>query len=1096
MGTNITPANLRGFLLPHEMTSAQIWTAQATYTEADKKSGDALASTGSKLVIETTGTQSENIEIKTQKGGTAGESGGFVWRAPDTSADYFGETSPQVITGFEYLEYYNTPSKVANPPSALAVSDGSILVAWQNSGTTDSGIRVKRKAPGAATFSAAVTVYNNTTAALLGETGISPALCELPDGSILLVHWVTRGVETAQLYSHRSTDKGASWTQVSSGALRIPSFMPVNPVYVTNELGRLWIAEYQGQIMLIGEVISSGVTVPAGTPIKNALFQAASVDEGTSFIEVGGLNKYLENENIYQPSMFRTGSGFGLTYIQQNRATLNFDLVYVELPHAFFPLSDRSSLGSYLTLKATINGYTLTGGSPDEFNYGGSASWTDAGQGVSDSQPVVFNVNTLTTTLSSVVGIAANGRNCLFSNFAAAPGVADLSLVACYLGGWTDLCLPSTIQSRTGIANRSGMERVWLPFDFPDTSPLFAVSGGGSASLDSDGLDLDSTTVIGQEKYYTGTFLTPSTVGAVCSFAVRADAGGSIASDQRAWRMIWDDAAFKFDFSIRISTTQIRVRDNQGAADLATVTVGGAILSTSGAEFVLAVKRNSTTNNVYLSVWYRGLDQVSPKNWTNILNHQLLATIAGGAPSRSILWGHLGIPTLVNMESHWTGWSANFTQGDRDGLSDGLPLPAPRPYPRTSQYAYITEGLFITSKDGPAFEGDTYTIAPRSDYAIDRIFYASSPSPAVQWRSEAAGAGSSVPENFIPILWDSALTTQDSDPGCDLIAIHLSGINFRRFKIEANSGGSWIVLADVSTAAGDFSLANYARNGSSFIGNDGAKKPYFFHQEAQNFIIQTDTGGATPITVFRRVSQNTSGVFHQSATVKRGVLQASGVQSSDPTSGDFKLLPDRVTIIISLAGTKFSALGIRILSQKTIDDDFRIGQLLAGPVAVVAPQYGRGRSISYEPNTELLEQQDGTLRGRKLGDGRRVLSVAWSDPVDMSAFFPFDSTADPDYFQGRSTIGAEAVANYGSVPFDSLGYLREMAGAFRPVVYLPKVPVMDAVDTWRMMRRYSEHLPGVIDGDISIDHVVGDELSGGRSGEAFRVSTVTLREII
>ena len=78
MGTNITPANLRGFLLPHEMSSAQIWTAQATYTEADKKSGDALASTGSKLVIETTGTQSENIEIKTQKGGTAGESGGFV----------------------------------------------------------------------------------------------------------------------------------------------------------------------------------------------------------------------------------------------------------------------------------------------------------------------------------------------------------------------------------------------------------------------------------------------------------------------------------------------------------------------------------------------------------------------------------------------------------------------------------------------------------------------------------------------------------------------------------------------------------------------------------------------------------------------------------------------------------------------------------------------------------------------------------------------------------------------------------------------------------------------------------------------------------
>ena len=245
----------------------------------------------------------------------------------------------------------------------------------------------------------------------------------------------------------------------------------------------------------------------------------------------------------------------------------------------------------------------------------------------------------------------------------------------------------------------------------------------------------------------------------------------------------------------------------------------------------------------------------------------------------------------------------------------------------------------------------------------------------------------------------------------------------------------------------------------------------------------------------RRINANSEGRFNAAVNNRRSVIRCSDVATGDPTSGSLKIIPDRVTVVISLNGQKFSALGIRIIAQATVDDDFRIGGLIAGPVHIVAPQYGRGRSVSWEANSEIYESTDGTMRTRKLGDGQRVATVAWTDPVDMSALFPLDiSTADPDYWLARDPAGGLAVANYGSEPFDMLGYARSVAGSYRPVVYIPRLPTSGG-RVVHLLRREAEHIPGLITSDISIDHVVGDELTGNKEGEAFRVSTVTIREI-
>tara|TARA_Y100001938_G_scaffold145709_1_gene222978 strand:- start:289 stop:3666 length:3378 start_codon:yes stop_codon:yes gene_type:complete len=1124
MATNTTPSAIRGFLLPYEFTTDSLWGAQSTYTEASKSAGDAIASTGSKLIVDTFGDQTTAIDLLTDLGGTPGQRGGFIWRESAGPSAYYGQTSPQALTGYEVLRYGSTgaPIVTCGPPSALALSDGSILVAYEEDGAIGSGIYVDRKLPGATTYSGAVQVYNNAVAPVQAS---HPAMCELLDGSVLLVHWASgAGLfnDSAQFYSYRSTDQGATWTRISTGALRSPSYVPINPVLITNVLGRIHLAQYQGQVMLMAEIVTS-----VASAIKNVIYQAASVDGGASFVQIGD---YTENENFYAVSLFSTDQGFGFTTVKYLQATGTYTGYYANFPHAFYPVAQVAGLDTYVAIKSGMNGYTLVGGTPNEFNYGASAGWSDsagvlyavfssrvtmergaifmliseddgstwspAGQMVTGTQDKIFNVDTLTTTPTNLSGINGAGRNMIYCNFAANPGTADNSVVCLIMGGWSELCLPPTMVGRHQISRRAGYYRSWLPFDTPDTSALYTAAGGGAASLDSDGLKLVSTNAAGQEKTYQYSIRTSDqTMGCYFRFVVIGDQQGDIGSDDtRGANLFWDDGTFRFEFTIRISTTEILLRDVVGAADKATATPTPAgVISSDGLEVIAAVHRQTPTNTVYVSVWYRGADQKTPKGWHTLISRGTIATGATGVAQRYIKFGHLGkSPHIANMISHFREFCTNTEDGDLGLSTVTTPEKTAAIYPRTGDRMYVNEGLFISTKDGPALEGDTYSITPRSAYPIDRIFYKASPSPRVKWQSNSVAAGTPVPENFIALLYDPDIETQDTDLGSDLLGVHLAGINFRQFRIEGRTGGAWTTLATVDTSAGNFSFTAMARNGITVQASDPLSIPYLFNDELRNFIVQTEAG---PNEFYRTVATNSEGRFNSTMVNRRSVVRLEQVETTDPTTGVLKIIPDRVTVVVSLNGQKFSALGIRITSQKTRDDDFRIGQLLAGPVHIVAPQYGRGRSITYEPNTETFEDTDGTIRSRKRGPGRRVLSVSWSDPVDMSSMFPLDvSDTDPNYWMARDPAGGLAVANYGGVPFDMMGYSRTVGGSDQPVVYIPRLPTAGG-PVVHLLRRECQHLPGLIDSDITIDHVVGDELTGDNQGEAFRIATIQIREI-
>ena len=236
----------------------------------------------------------------------------------------------------------------------------------------------------------------------------------------------------------------------------------------------------------------------------------------------------------------------------------------------------------------------------------------------------------------------------------------------------------------------------------------------------------------------------------------------------------------------------------------------------------------------------------------------------------------------------------------------------------------------------------------------------------------------------------------------------------------------------------------------------------------------------------------------QKGSSKGTVLHLSDADAADPNGPTaLELYPDRVTVVISLNGATYSAIGLRIASQETATLDIRIGHLSLGSVYVLAPQYGRGRSIEYVSNTEQFQQPDGIIRTRDRGKGRRVFGVSWTEPIDTSVFFPYGAEPEPDYFKASATAGSPAVANYGDVPFSMLGLFQHLRGSGTPVTFLPDIAYSagGAADV-RVLNRKDQHALVMVGDAVSVDNVVGEEFTGSNGGEAFRVGSVTLTEVI
>ena len=153
-----------------------------------------------------------------------------------------------------------------------------------------------------------------------------------------------------------------------------------------------------------------------------------------------------------------------------------------------------------------------------------------------------------------------------------------------------------------------------------------------------------------------------------------------------------------------------------------------------------------------LSLWIRGLDSKSDREWRSLIQNHTLTSGGGSASvSATATFGTVASSTNTYKihEFHcMTGENAN------GGLGGGQSNPADlrgRTFSRRGRYIGVDDGVRLSAIDGTAMADQTWNIDSAADHPISRIFHRESPSPRSQWRSVAVTSGN-VPEQIIPFV--------------------------------------------------------------------------------------------------------------------------------------------------------------------------------------------------------------------------------------------------------------------------------------------------------------------------------------------------------
>ena len=329
--------------------------------------------------------------------------------------------------------------------------------------------------------------------------------------------------------------------------------------------------------------------------------------------------------------------------------------------------------------------------------------------------------------------------------------------------------------------------------------------------------------------------------------------------------------------------------------------------------------------------------------------------------------------------------------------------------------------------------------------------------------------------------------SHDQDLLGDMLILHLAGINFANFTLEYYRSGSWTVAATIDTAIAGGTWNVTRENNSIMLPASGSNTSsiHLFQNECIDWTarIQTLSGYE-----YYRIRRNSEGLLAAGTSHKRAAFEVTGTTGGTST-GALELWPGSVTVAVNLLGVQASAWGIRIASSDTVDNDYRIGQLMLCRGYFTGYQYSRGRVQTFTPNTPTSTSRDGVVRGRKVGPGGRVLRFAWTEPVDGTQLY--GTAADPDYLTGSTTGGALPVGVRQDVGGSLEGMFREV-GQHQPFVYLPRVPrsTSSSTDVVVLSRRH-QHMAMTLTSPVELESVVGAE----DQTEAFRVASITAREI-
>jgi hypothetical protein len=1089
MASEKTKTDFRGILIPDPRVTIAAYSAgDSTLTEANPKPGVPVPDGDTELVLAATGTQSagSSYDIETLRGGHPVENGGaFVWKnSSDSATSYRGWDVPTIPTAWEAVVWTDgtgvgAGSRGTFEPHAITLSDGQVLVAHRE--TYFDGFstlyRVSARRRSTAGVWSSATVFT----AAYTPSGFDPCLVLLASGRVLLFHWFEDStLEQAQIRMHYSDDKGATWVVGQELVLDEP--VDISSGSSGHALGRIRAAEISGEILMTAEVVSNNT----GLTYREGFIQLASDDLGASFrqiyktdgtggggrftiLDVGGVfHAYFVDITTAELARYKVGSAF-----QSFANAAREDLIGTGSSQAdtevwglldgtskFFDnvdaaaWKDENGIVYVAGRQPTITGYpAIVIRSPDN-----GETWAGMGQTSYSSKnwSAWFTTNDSQTYLRDFTITAQGSRAVVLHNWEATPGNEDNSLGAFYLGGWSQVTMPSYRTFSRDIS-RVGFERNYLPLDLPTAVGWTAVTGGtNSQSLENGYLRVTTTT--GRREY---TITPPGTVaeGLILRCSLKVSNSTAPGHEVTLTTRLEDGS----------EGYELRATFRNGGILLFDMNSGGGtqIGSTATIDCTAGVDLLVGMNDGKCSVWTRLRSTSEDRQWTNIVSDQTLADNGGGGSS-IIQWGNAAASSAT---SDW--YELHFVSDEYagEGLAEGQTNPTdlfPRAF--SPSPVWVNGGLYVSAKDGPAFRGDDWTIASRSEFPISNVLPRVSPSPREKWRSTGTG------QHRIAFKFD------ESGPMSSVIGLYLEGINFRTGSLEGWNGSAWTSISTFDSAT-TLSGLPFTRSGSTI-------QPDTSGHTAPRYIGLDELDGATVdlgSSVYRKVSRNTAGLWTDASptTSKPVRVHLENVDGGDPASGTAQIWSTRLLVVIRNP-SDFTGYRLVIDSQSNADGYFEIGSAVVGPVYLFDRDYSWGRVLSTETNTEITTARDGTRRSRKLGPSRKAVEFGWIDGVDMQPIS--GANPSPDYYKPVTGAGVDAVALDGETPILLRDLVESLDGQHTPIVYIPSVAQGSPNVT--QTTAIDGMLYGRISGGVRLETVQGDELED----EVTRIATITVEQ--
>ena len=971
------------------------------------------------------------------------------------------------MTQWDYLRFSaGTGANSFVHSDAVESVNGTLYFVTESiTATSQHTIQVLKKERGAGAVTTLATLVNANYPST-NTTG-HPAIELMQDGSLIVAYFNYTTSTQTNLSVHRSYDNGATWQKISTRGLISNINLDPSSGYQIKDMR---FARNHTLTLWVELVANSGTN-------KNRLAQYKSGNSAVDFRLVGSISETADGIfHSARPVVFPDGS-IGCVYISSATA-----IKFRRIPNASIRLSSTQySSQEKIVYSGVLNWGNLVSSEVQdgdlaiwyqdarvfvfarEYNTGkiygflsddNGDSWEAIAGGyfATLTDGLVFDIGAASMQLNHMTAVTFEGRSAILAE-------GGNSLHILYFGGYSTIGYPALVENPLDY-QYSRWESTYIPRLTPENSSHWGTVGAGTQTINLRGLDIDTTNNI---RYYSyiSSFPADFTEGWMIRFRLQVVTGSTKTNDYIAFKATQDDGANSRMLNIRFTASDFDIRDNAGV--LTTVT------------------HDMTTDTEFFIVWVGGTAKISykhvgtaqAKNWTTYTAS--IGTYATGAGD-SLLWGHITL-LASNLNSYWREF--HVSTGNPTGNTTDITRAA-APYPQYGEYAYIDGGLRITTQSSPARGEDVYLIEPRYDNPIDNVFYQVALSPRLVWRSAADNAIQS-------IAWYEDSVVQATSKNYHLNSVYglyLGNINWRTATLQKWDGVGWITVMSIDTSSGLSST--FERAGHSIQCNAAGTDFYLHNNEAQNWRAILESGGTEyPI----KIRQNTEGVWGKNTDTKRAILMLDTSITDPatlPTSGNIKLMPDSITLVIQSEDDATNgefAHRLYIPAQGTVEGYYQIGSLVYGHVAMVAPQYQRGRVISYDPNIQEQETLDGMFYARKMSNGRRAVSVAWTEPIDSTKLY----TKDPNYWQLSSLLGAHPIANYGDAPLNMMGITKELAGV-SPLIYLP---VITKNQNTQLLNRMMDHLYCRIDGGVSITSVLGEE----EQDELWRVGSVNLVEI-